>query len=218
MTFWDKARSLLDTGNRVDEPFSRVKEDGKRTVTQGKATYEKKSKTSFWKKLCDTKSEDFDLFDNGPDRIEVYRFEKANEFLCARDATSITHVERAARYLRRPATALLSELLAVPRVLIGVPVAIVLQIERCLLSGARSIMTGALQAASDQLLKPTLALAFNAIVQPPLVFATQTASALRGVVRPLTLALTDVLEPFTHLVSSLRLVHIERRCSCTQQV
>ncbi|XP_064071732.1 uncharacterized protein LOC135193390 [Vanessa tameamea] len=196
--------------------------DGKyaNTVLQGKDRNEKKTRTYFWKKMCDTKRQGLELFDSdqGPDRIEVYHFEKTNEYLCARDATGITHVERAARYLRRPATALLSELLAVPRVLIAVPVAIVLQIERCILLGVRSVMTGALQAASDQLLKPTLAVAFNAIVQPPLVFATQTASALREVMRPLTLALADVLEPFTRLVSSLRLIHIERRCTCTHQV
>ncbi|XP_047528120.1 uncharacterized protein LOC125064870 [Vanessa atalanta] len=196
--------------------------DGKyaNTVLQDKNKNEKKSRKSLWKKMCDTKRQGLELFDSdqGPDRIEVYHFEKTNEYLCARDATGITHVERAARYLRRPATALLSELLAVPRVLIAVPVAIVLQIERCILLGVRSVMTGALQAASDQLLKPTLALAFNAIVQPPLVFATQTASALREVMRPVTLALGDVLEPFTRLVSSLRLIHIERRCTCTHQV
>ncbi|CAH2086992.1 unnamed protein product [Euphydryas editha] len=217
---WDKARSLLDASTRAAEPLPHgfTCAANFNSAPQHKTSIKKNTKKSFWKNLCDEGKQNFDTFDNGPDRIEVYHFERSNEYLCARDAARVTRVERAARRLARPAGALLAELLAVPRVLLAVPVHILLQIGRCMLLGIRGALTGVLQTVSDQLLKPSLALAFNALVQPPLVFAAQTAGALRDVVRAAALALSDALEPVARLLSSLRVVHIERRCACTQQV
>lgn len=60
----------------------------------------------------------------------MYHFEPAGEYLCARDTTRLTHVERAARRAARPASALLDELLAAPRVLLALPVHVAVQLER----------------------------------------------------------------------------------------
>lgn len=60
----------------------------------------------------------------------MYHFEPAGEYLCARDATRLTHVERAARRVARPARALLAELLAAPAALLALPVHVAVQLER----------------------------------------------------------------------------------------
>lgn len=90
--------------------------------------------------------------------------------------------------------------------------------DRCVLVAVRSAVTGVVQTVSDQLLKPGLALAFNALLQPPLVLAAQTAGALRAALRPVALAAGDALEPLARLLAALRLVHVERRCACAQHV
>lgn len=154
----------------------------------------------------------------GPERVEVYYFERSSgEFLATSDGARDTALERAARRGSRRAHELLAEALAVPRLALGAPLALLLQLERCALLIARAAALGTVQTAADYALKPTLALLFNAVVQPPLVFAGNAARALRDALRPLWLALGDALEPAARLLQAVRLVHVHvvrSACEC----
>ncbi|CAH0718656.1 unnamed protein product, partial [Brenthis ino] len=147
-----------------------------------------------------------------PERIEVYSFEGGTEYLWAR-ASPTTRVERAARRVARPAAAMLRELLAVPRVLFSAVVAVVIQLERCVLESVRGAVCGAVAAAADAAVVPALAQA-HAAARPALLCAAHATAALRRAARPLAAALGDALEPLAHLLASLRLVHVERACAC----
>lgn len=59
-------------------------------------------------------------------------------------------------------------------------------VRRCVLTALRDALTGGVQTAADYALKPALALAFNALIQPPLVFCANVARALREVCTKLT--------------------------------
>lgn len=91
-------------------------------------------------------------------------------------------------------------------------------IDRCVLVTVRGAVTGVVQTLSDALLKPGLALVFNALLQPALVLAARTAGALRDALRPVALAAGDALEPLARLLAAARLVHVERRCACARPV
>lgn len=149
----------------------------------------------------------------------MYYFERSSgEFLATSDGARDTALERAARRMSRRAHALLAEALAAPRLALSAPVALLLQLERCALLTARGAVLGAVQTAADYALKPALALLFNAVVQPPLVFAGNAARALRDALHPLWLVLGDALEPAVRLLQAVRLVHVHvnrSTCECT---
>lgn len=149
----------------------------------------------------------------------MYYFERSSgEFLATSDGAPDTALERAARRASRRAHAMLAEALAAPRLALSAPLALLLQLERCALLTARSATLGAVQTAADYALKPALTLLFNALVQPPLVFAGNAARALRDALRPLWLALGDALEPAVRLLQAVRLVHVHvdrSACECT---
>lgn len=148
-----------------------------------------------------------------PDRVEVYYFEHGSgEFLATCGGSRPAALERAARRGGRLATALLAELLAAPQLLLALPVALLLHVQRCLLVALRGAATGLLQTTSDYMLKPALALTFNALVQPVLVFCTNVARGVREALRPLALALGDAVEPAARLLAAVRLVDVQLAC------
>lgn len=147
----------------------------------------------------------------------MYYFERSSgEFLATCDGARDTALERAARRASRRAHALVAEALAAPRLALSAPLALLLQLERCLLLTARGAALGAVQTAADYALKPALALLFNAVVQPPLIFVGNVMRALRDALRPLWLALGDALEPAARLLQAVRIVqvHVERASPC----
>ncbi|CAH0702115.1 unnamed protein product [Spodoptera exigua] len=172
----------------------------------------KKNKT--WKLFQDMGTDK--LCDSEPDRVEVYYFEHGScEFLatCGGGGGRPTVVERAARRSSRLAASLLAELLAAPQLALALPVALALQVARCVLVGVRGAAAGLVQTMSDYALKPALALAFNALLQPLLVFAANVSRGLRAALRPLAAALADVLEPAARLLAAVRLVDVHVACA-----
>ncbi|CAH0604499.1 unnamed protein product [Chrysodeixis includens] len=153
------------------------------------------------------------LCDNEPDRVEVYYFEHGtSEFLATCEGGRPTAVERVAGRGARLAGALLAELLAAPQLLLAAPVALLLHVQRCGLVALRGAATGLLQTTSDYALKPALALTFNALLQPLLVFVGNVGRGVREALRPLAAALGDVLEPAARLLASARLVDVRLAC------
>lgn len=149
------------------------------------------------------------------ERIEVYRFDRGVECMWAR-AEPVTHVERVARRLARPAAALLRELLSAPRLAAEAGGAVLAAVLRCVLGAARAALAGVAEAAADAALKPALVLTHNALARPLLACAAQAGGALREALRPLAGALGDALDPLARLLSALRLVHVhvERAPAC----
>lgn len=156
-------------------------------------------------------------FKLGPERLDVYRFETGLATLSARGAAP-TRLERVLRRKARPVGRLWAEALAAPQLLAQLPAALLLSVLRAALSPLRDLAVGLVQTASDYALKPALALAFNALLQPLLSCAMQTARALRATVRPLAMTLNDASEPVARLLAAVRLVHVERRCGCAHTV
>ncbi|KAJ8723045.1 hypothetical protein PYW07_004225 [Mythimna separata] len=155
-------------------------------------------------KLCDNVE---------PDRVEVYYFEHGSgDFLSACGGGGPTRVERAARRGSRAAAALLAELLAAPQLLLALPVALLLHVQRAALLTLRGAAAGLVQTASDYALKPALALTFNALLQPLLVFCGNVLRGVREALRPLAGALGDALEPAARLLGAVRLVDVRLAC------
>lgn len=149
-----------------------------------------------------------------PDRVELYYFEHGSgEFLSACGGARPTRVERAARPGARAAGALLAELLAAPQLLLALPVALLLHVQRAVLLALRGAASGLLQTTSDYALKPALALTFNALLQPLLVFCGNVARGIRAALKPLAGALGDVLEPLARLLAAVRLVDVHVACA-----
>ncbi|CAG5010841.1 unnamed protein product [Parnassius apollo] len=180
------------------------------------AATEKDDKTSLWKKMKSITKEDLDSFD-GPERLDIYRFESESATLMARGVPP-TQLERVVRRSARPAARLLGELLAAPRLLAALPAALLVVMLRTALTPVRDTVVGFVQTLSDFVLKPALALSFNALLQPVLVCAGQATRALREALQPLTLALADAADPPARLLAALRLVHVERHCHCAHAV
>ncbi|CAB3234833.1 unnamed protein product [Arctia plantaginis] len=156
-----------------------------------------------------------DLYDNEPERVEVYYFEQgAGSFLATSDGGRVTWCERAARRPERVARALLAELSSAATLLGGAPVALLLGVQRAALVLVRGAVTGAVQTTSDYALKPALALLYNALVQPVLVFACNVARGVRSVLRPLSAAMSEAVEPVARVLSAVRLVDVRLACSC----
>ncbi|CAG4906219.1 unnamed protein product [Colias eurytheme] len=179
----------------------------------------KTSKNIFWRRIRNIASGREEYWsEEGPDRIEVYPFERGCEALWSRSAARVTRVERLARALAGPAGDLFAELLAASHLLLTLPVDVVLKIARCSLAAGRAALCGAVAALADEALKPALALGYNALARPPLVLAAQLAAAAREALRPLWLALADAAEPLARVLAAVRLVHVETRCACAHRV
>ncbi|RVE42283.1 hypothetical protein evm_013070 [Chilo suppressalis] len=125
-----------------------------------------------------------------------------------REAGGASACERWAQGAARRAAAALVPLPAAARLLLAAPLALLITLERCALMVVRDLVTGVVQTASDYALKPALALVFNAVVRPPLVFAANVSRAVRAALRPLAAAATDAVEPAAALLRSLRLVTV----------
>lgn len=147
--------------------------------------------------------------------MEVYHFEQgAGAFLATSDGVRETGVERAARRGGRVARALLAEAAAAAALLGAAPLALLLAAQRTALVLLRGAVVGAVQTASDYALKPALALLYNALLQPLLVFACNVARGVRSALRPLWAALGEALEPAARVLSAARLVEVRLACSC----
>ncbi|CAH0406751.1 unnamed protein product [Chilo suppressalis] len=166
-------------------------------------------KPATWRMLSNISNTNLDLSENGPERVEVYYFEQgAGEYLQTSEAGGASACERWAQGAARRAAAALVPLPAAARLLLAAPLALLITLERCALMVVRDLVTGVVQTASDYALKPALALVFNAVVRPPLVFAANVSRAVRAALRPLAAAATDAVEPAAALLRSLRLVTV----------
>ncbi|KAI5634496.1 hypothetical protein NE865_12829 [Phthorimaea operculella] len=179
---------------------------------------EKNNGLSVWRKMSGYIERNDESDEDGrPERMEVYYFEHGcGAWLATTDCAHEAAVERLARRAARRGRAWLAEALAVPRLVAAAPLAALVGAERAALVVARGAVVGAVQTAADYALKPALALVFNALLHPPLVFAGNTLRAVRDALRPVWGALGDALDPLARLLASVRLVHvhIEPRCSC----
>ncbi|KAL4703826.1 hypothetical protein ACJJTC_016793 [Scirpophaga incertulas] len=147
--------------------------------------------------------------DCSADCVEAFVFERGVEVwaLTARSPAPPAWLRR----LRRTTVAAARASATVPAaaaLLLEPPRTFLLALLRCALVSTRDCMEGAAGVVADSLLKPALALAFNAGARPMLVLAWHAARALRDVARPVAAALLLLAEPLAQVLAAVRLVHI----------
>lgn len=101
--------------------------------------------------------------------MEVYKFERVGTWLSC-GAARPTRVGARACRAGRTARAAAAEVGAAARLVAGAPLLAVALVLRCVLQAVRDAAAAMLLALSDYGLKPALALMFNAVLHPPLVF------------------------------------------------
>ncbi|KAJ0172436.1 hypothetical protein K1T71_011575 [Dendrolimus kikuchii] len=145
----------------------------------------------------------------GPDRVEVYRFERGcGEYLRTAGDAREAVCSRAARRPARAARTALAEVLALAGLLLRAPLASLLLVQRCALEVARDAIGGCVRDVSDYALKPALAATFNAAAHPALVFAANAGHALRAATAPFVGMALDALEPLVRVLGAVRLVEV----------
>ncbi|GBP07476.1 hypothetical protein EVAR_4831_1 [Eumeta japonica] len=149
-----------------------------------------------------------------PERIEVYYFEcgSGGGHLATTDAAPVTRTGNWLARVERFGVRLFAEVLAVPQLVAALPLALLLQLQRSALVCVRGVLVGSVQTYSDYLLKPVLAVTFNALLRPPLVCAGHTFAACRDALRPIAALLADYVDPAVRLVSAMALVRVHDRC------
>lgn len=78
-----------------------------------------------------------------------------------------------------------------------------------LYSMLRAIIVGFLQITSDYFIKPLLAVLFNGLCQPPLIFIRNMLQAICGMLDPVAKLLTTILHPITDVVRAFRVVEVK---------
>lgn len=75
---------------------------------------------------------------------------------------------------------------------------------------------GLLQLGSDYFFKPCLAMLFNAVVQPPLIFLYNVAASLRDLCDPIAEGLGYFIREIAVLFRAIRLVDYKREIVCKE--
>lgn len=74
----------------------------------------------------------------------------------------------------------------------------------------RPLTVGVIQLTSDYFFKPFLAVLFNAVIQPPLIFLYNIATSLRDLCDPIAEGIGYFLREIAVLLRAIRLVEINR--------
>lgn len=67
---------------------------------------------------------------------------------------------------------------------------------------------------SDYFCKPALAVLFNGVVQPPMIFFYNVAASLRDICDPIAESMGCYIRQISVLCKSLRLVDYNQNCDC----
>lgn len=73
---------------------------------------------------------------------------------------------------------------------------------------------GLTQLASDYFFKPCLAVLFNAVIQPPLIFLYNVASSLRDLCDPIAEGIGYFLREIAEVLRAIRLVEMRKGGKC----
>ncbi|XP_063391587.1 uncharacterized protein LOC134677071 isoform X1 [Cydia fagiglandana] len=166
----------------------------------------KEPRRSFWSKFIENTK------DTSPDKVDLYYFEKSTGDYLATSG-NYTYTERFAVQMSRIPNRIVAEIFSIPQIIVNIPVAILLNLERAVFTTLRNIIVGSVQIWSDNFVKPILALLFNSIIQPPLVLAGNVGRSVRDALKPLAEMVGDFLEPAVKVLSAIRLVNIEKKCA-----
>lgn len=142
------------------------------------------------------------------ENMEVYYFDHGcPEFYRTTDCPPHLVTEALAQSTHHHATKFWAEMFGTVNIGTTFVISFWLQLYRFLLYGiARSIIVGVLQITADYLLKPVLAVVFNGLVQPPVMFVQNVLTALGGMVEPIGRAIGCLLLPVGRILQSVRLV------------
>lgn len=181
-----------------------------------------KNKTNLEVKNKGNKLKFFENNDNvsnyNPQRIEVYYFERGcTDYLSTTDCSSIPLTEKFVARTGHVLERILSEVCAIPQLLLAAPTILLVQTQKLILISLRNVFVDTTQTYSDYFLKPLLTVLFNALIQPPMVFVTNIAIGIRNVLKPLWGIFGDLIEPMTKLIGSLHLVRVEKKCNKCEQ-
>lgn len=80
----------------------------------------------------------------------------------------------------------------------------------------RPLIIGLIQLGSDYFFKPLLAVVFNGIIQPPLIFFYNIATSVRDLCDPIAEAIGYFLREIAVFLRAIRLIEIRRGGDCTK--
>lgn len=158
--------------------------------------------------LSESKPRDEDDRDREYENMEIYYFDHGSpEFYRTTDCPPHLVTEALAQSTLHHATKFWAEIFGTINIGTTFVISFWLQLYRFLLYGLlRSVLVGVLQITADYLLKPLLAVMFNGLLQPPLVFVQNILTAMAAMLEPVAKLIGSLLEPVGKLVQSFHLV------------
>ncbi|XP_055546411.1 uncharacterized protein LOC129730817 [Wyeomyia smithii] len=142
------------------------------------------------------------------ENMEIYYFDHGRpEFYRTTDCPPHLVTEALAQSTHHHATKFWAEIFGTINIGATFVISFWLQLYRFLLYGIlRAIFVGFLQITADYLLKPLLAVMFNGLIQPPIVFVHNILTALGDMLEPVAKLLGSFIQPFSRLIGSLRFI------------
>ncbi|XP_065074994.1 uncharacterized protein LOC135698788 [Ochlerotatus camptorhynchus] len=157
---------------------------------------------------CSERNQDDDQADQQFENMEIYYFDHGSpEFYRTTDCPPHLITEALAQSTHHHATKFWAEIFGTINIGTTFVISFWLQLYRFLLYGIlRSIIVGILQITADYLLKPLLAVVFNGLIQPPLVFGQNILTAVGSMLEPIANLIGNFLQPVGRLLRSLRFI------------
>lgn len=142
------------------------------------------------------------------ENMEIYYFDHgSSEFYRTTDCPPHLVTEALAQSTHYHATKFWAEIFGTLNIGTTFAISFCLQLYRFLLYGIlRAVLVGVLQITADYLFKPLLAVAFNGLIQPPIVFVQNILTALGAMVQPVANLIGDFLQPVGRIVQSFRVI------------
>ncbi|XP_058813713.1 uncharacterized protein LOC131677723 [Topomyia yanbarensis] len=142
------------------------------------------------------------------ENMEIYYFDHGSpEFYRTTDCPPHLVTEALAQSTYHHATKFWAEIFGTLNIGATFVISFWLQLYRFLLYGlVRPVLVGILQITADYMFKPLLAVIFNGLIQPPLVFVQNILTAFGGMLDPVAKLIANFLSPIGRIVQSFRLI------------
>lgn len=146
------------------------------------------------------------------ERIDVYYFDHGNaSYYRTTDSPGTVYTELLAERTEHNTAQYWAELFGTIHIAFSLFTAFFLQLYRFVLQSTyRPLTVGFVQLTSDYLIKPTLALIFNAIIQPILIYLYNIATSFRDLCEPIADALGFFLREIAVPIRAFRLVEVRQ--------
>ncbi|KAJ8913439.1 hypothetical protein NQ315_017183 [Exocentrus adspersus] len=172
---------------------------------ESNVTFEKNSKNGNQKTVYTESEKD-------ATRVDVYYFDHGDAgYLKTTDSPPVVTTEHLAERTEAYTTRFWAEIFGTLHIGVSFCISFVLQLFRFLLySLFRPLTVGLIQLGTDYFLKPCIAILFNAIVQPPLIFLYNVSTSFRDICRPLAEAMGFFLREMAVGIRAFRIIDFRR--------